>query len=192
MPAGDLQFLSNDVSMKKQLVVILISLLAALVFLTGAAGATGLKPRPVVAFFYIDGLEASLVEKAAVKEQTVARFTREYAGNYEIRSGDGYSGVNRFTDLENLDRFDLLPRLKNDRIDYAVFYSLLPFRSKREGVFALPATESRVQVRVFGLRKNANVADVTLAYDSQWAWPGQHCEKLFEEADAKVFKGLFS
>lgn len=178
--------------MKKQLVVILISLLAALVFLTDAAGAAGLKPRPVIAFFYIDDLAASPVEKAAIKEQTVARFTSEYAGNYEIRPGDGYSGVSRFTDLENLDRFDLLPRLKNDRIDYAVFYSLLPFRSKREGVFALPTTESRVQARVFNLRKNANVADVTLAYDSQWAWPGQHCEKLFEEADAKVFKGLFS
>lgn len=184
--------LSNSFGMKKQLMVALISLIAALVFLTGAAGAAGQSPRPVIVFFYVDGLEAGPVEKETIKQQTVARFEKQYAARYELRSGDGYSGVSRFTDLQNLDRFELLPKLRSDKVDYAVFYNLLPFRTKQDGFFQLPMTVSQVQVRVFDLRKNAYVSDVNVSYSSQWAWPSQHCEKLFTDADSKVFKVLFS
>lgn len=178
--------------MNKKLIVTLLSLMAALVFLTGAVGAAGRDPRPVIVFFYVDGLEAGQVEKETIKQQTVASFTKEYGGAYEVRLGDGYSGVGQFTDLANLDRFDLLPRLKADKVDYAVFYTLLPIRTKQEGVLQLPQSVSRVNVRVFNLRKDAYVADAHLSNSSEWAWPGQHCEKLFAEADSKVFRGLFA
>lgn len=166
-------------------------MIATLVFLTGAAGAAGQNRRPVIVFFYVDGLQTGQVEKETIKRQTLARFEENYAAAYELRSGDGYSGVNRFTDLENLDRFDLLPRLKSDKVDYAVFYNLLPFSTKKDSLFQLVTTVSHVHVRVFDLRKNAYVSDVNLSYSSQWAWPGGHCEKLYADADSKVFRQLF-
>lgn len=180
--------------MKIKLASLLVILTVA-PFAFGAAGyAAAPRERPTIAFFYVDDLNAGPFERDAIKEETVAKFSEEYGTAYSLRFGDSYRRkftISRFTDLQNLDRFDLLPRLETDKVDYAVFYDVLPQSTKKGGLLGLPETESHLHVRVFDLKKNAYVTDDKFAYTSKWAWLSGHCEKLFADADSQVFKTLF-
>jgi hypothetical protein len=176
------------------IVKLIVALLLFLCSFSGPASAADAGPRPTIAFFYIDTLNVNWLERSDIKRETVGRFEKKYVPAYNLRSGDAYGtgfGVSRFTDLGSLDRFDLLPRLAADGVDYAVFYTVMPLQTKKDTLLQLVTTKSRVHVRVFDLRKNAYVCDSGFAYSSQWAWPNGHFAKLYDDVDGKVFSNLF-
>ncbi len=155
------------------------------------AAATG---RPTIVFFYVDALTAGELEKDAIRRETVALFATKYSPAYSFVTGENYEReftISRFTDLSSLDRFDLLPRLAADRVDYAVFYNVLPLRFKRDSLLQLATTTSYVQVRVFDLGRNAYVCDAVFSYTSNWAWLSGHFAKLSADVDNKVFAKYF-
>ncbi len=171
-----------------------LALLLILLSFSGLASAADAAVKPTIAFFYIDDLNASELERNEIKRETVGRFEKKYAPAYNLRSGDAYGkefSVSRFTDLGSLDRFDLLPRLAADGVDFAVFYNVMPLHTKKEIFVRLVTTKSQVNVRVFDLRKNAYLCDNDFTYRSKWAWPNSHFAKLFADADSKVFSTLF-
>lgn len=173
---------------------ILLAVLVLLSLLSGAVYAEAPSPRPTIAFFYVDDLNAGELEKSEIRRETVRKFADRYSRAYTLRLGDAYAkeySVTRFTDLVNLDRFGLLPRLAADRVDYAVFYCVEPLRTNKGGVLQLPTTTSSVRLRIFDLRKNAYTHDAVFSYSSQWAWPSSHLAKLYDDIDDKVFTVVF-
>lgn len=169
---------------------ILVAVLVLLSSLVGAVDAAVPHFRPTIVFFYVDELNASEPEKGEIRRETVDKFANRYSSGYTLRLGDSYVkdySVSRFTDLANLDKFGLLPRLAADRVDYAVFYNVLPLRTKGGMLMQLPTTVSSVQLRIFDLQKNAYVHDSTFTYSSTWAWPSSHLAKLYDDIDSQVF-----
>jgi hypothetical protein len=173
---------------------ILLAVLVLLSFLSGAADAAAPDARPTIVFFYVDDLNAGEVEKGEIRRETTEKFTDRYSGTYTLRLGDSYANeysVSRFTDLDNLDRFGLLPRLVADKADYAVFYTVLPLRTNKDSLLQLAKTTSRVHVRIFDLGKKAYTYDSVFTYSSQWAWLSGHLAKLNGDIDDKVFTVFF-
>ncbi len=176
-----------------QAIIALLLLSLALLTSPGAAAA-GMAGRPTIVFFYVDALTAGGPEKGAIRRETVDRFAKKYSPAYSFVSGDAYErefAISRFTDLSSLDRFDLLPRLTADRVDYAVFYTVLPLRLTRDSMLPLATTTSHVQVRVFDLDKDAYVCDSVFSYTSNWAWLSGHLAKLSADVDSMVFAEYF-
>lgn len=174
---------------------ILLAVFVLLSLLGGAADAAAPYVRPTIVFFYVDELNAGEPEKNEIRRETIEKFADKYSAAYTLRLGDTYAkefAVSRFTDLANLDKFGLLPRLAADRVDYAVFYNVLPLRTKGTGMMVqLPTTTSSVLLRIYDLRKNAYVCDSTFTYSSTWAWPSSHLAKLYEDIDSQVFAARF-
>ncbi len=173
---------------------ILIAVLLSLSILSGAAAAAAPQPRPTVVFFYVDELNIGEPERGDIRRETVERFANKYSPAYTLRLGDSYAkeySVSRFTDLSSLDRYGLLPRLVADKADIAVFYTVLPFKTKATGMMPLPTTISSVHVRIFDLRKTAYVHDSVFSYSSTWAWPSSHLAKLYDDIDGQVFATHF-
>lgn len=177
-----------------QVMLALLLLGLALLPAPNAAAAAGKAERPTIVFFYVDALTAGELEKDAIRRETIDRFAKKYSPAYSFVIGDAYQrefAISRFTDLSCLDRFDLLPRLAADRVDYAVFYTVLPLRSKRDSLLQLVTTTSLVHIRVFDLAKNAYVCDSVFSYTSNWAWLSGHFAKLSADVDSKVFAEFF-
>jgi hypothetical protein len=173
---------------------ILLALLVLVSLLNGAAYAEAPGPRTTIVFFYVDELNAGEVEKNEFRRETVGKFAEKYSPHYTLRLGDSYAqeySVSRFTDLDNLDRFGLLPRLKADKADYAVFYTVLPLRTKGGVLTQLPTTVSSVHIRIFDLRKSAYTHDAVFTHSSTWAWLSGHLTKLYDDVDSKVFAAAF-
>lgn len=176
-----------------QAILALLLLALALLPYSGAAAA-GVAGRPTIVFFYVDALKAGDLERNAIRQETMDKFAVKYSPAYSFVPGDAYQrefAISRFTDLSSLDRFDLLPRLTADRVDYAVFYTVLPVRFKKDSLLQLATTTSYVHVRVFDLGKDAYVCDSVFSYTSKWAWLSGHFAKLSADVDSKVFAEHF-
>lgn len=184
-------FVRRSASVPQAIVALL---LLALALAYPGAAAAGVAGRPTIVFFYVDTLTAGELEKGAIRRETVDRFAKKYSPEYLFVPGDAYErefAISRFTDLSSLDRFDLLPRLAADRVDYAVFYTVLPLQLKRDSLLQLATTTSHVQVRIFDLGKNAYLCDSVFSYTSNWAWLSGHFAKLSADVDSKVFAEYF-
>jgi hypothetical protein len=173
--------------------ILLLAVFLLPLMLAGPAAAAD-AGRPAIVFFYVDELQAGESERNAIRQDMTGKFAQKYSPGYAVSFGEVYRReftINRFTDLTSLDRFDLLPRLAADRVDYAVFYCVLPLQSVKDTLSPLAATKSLVHVRVYDLGKKAYVCDKVFSHTADWAWLSTHLAKLADDVDGQVFTALF-
>lgn len=128
-----------------------------------------------------------------LKDDTANHFRETFAQNYNLLIGDEYikrleeSG---FSDIDSMERADLLNFFKEDKPDFIVVYDFLPFQHGGGFIIQL-SSKSSIHLKIIDVNKAVYTANKKFFYDSAWASFNGHYSKIYSDIEKEVFLKQF-